>query len=616
MCGILGAITSKNIPEQKFCKALSFLKHRGPDETGYLKQEGFYLGCDRLKIIDLKTGTQPLCNEDGKVWIVFNGEIYNYRELREDLVEKGHRFKTYSDTEVIVHLYEEYQEECLQYLKGMFAFAIYDKSNKTCILARDRFGIKPLFYYHEKDFFLFSSEISPILYLLDKKPRLSVEGLNLYFWLDYIPSPYTIYEEIYSLLPGHYIKISPENMKIIQYYRLSSVELTKIPFRFASEWLKSAIRESIDYHLVSDVEIGIFLSGGLDSSIIASEMSKKYSGVKAFTIGFDHPSYDESEYAKTVCDKFALHNINYRLNCKNLAKLFLDLISQLEQPFGDHSVVPTYFLSRVASQYVKTVISGDGGDEAFLGYQTYIGHRIFEIIKTIPRKFRESFLRSTLRMVPRSDKYFSLHFCLQRFVRSQSDNEIERHIAWMETFGKEREQLLLCFQPVEGKYIEMILNKYDKNFTDLFSKLQVFDIYTYLSNGILYKTDFSSMKNSLEVRVPFLEHQLVELGVSLPSPLKISGIKYTKRILRGSYKDVLPAVIWRKKKKGFSLPTASLIREELGPLLLEYIKSAPDFINKEYALKLFNEHLNRIADNRKQLWNLLVFLHWYENNCR
>jgi asparagine synthase (glutamine-hydrolysing) len=614
MCGILGAITSKDIPEQKFCKALSFLKHRGPDETGYLKQEGFYLGCDRLKIIDLKTGTQPLCNEDGKVWIVFNGEIYNYRELREDLVGKGHRFKTYSDTEVIVHLYEEYQEGCLQYLKGMFAFAIYDKGKNTCILARDRFGIKPLFYYQEKDFFLFSSEISPILYLLDKKPRLSVEGLNLYFWLDYIPSPYTIYEGIYSLLPGHYIKISPENMKIIQYYRLSSVELMKIPFRFASEWLKSSIRESIDYHLVSDVEIGIFLSGGLDSSIIASEMSKKYSGMKAFTIGFDHPSYDESEYAKTVCDKFALHNINYKLNSKNLAKLFLDLISQLEQPFGDHSVVPTYFLSRVASQYVKTVISGDGGDEAFLGYQTYIGHHIFEIIRTIPRKFRESFLRSMLRLVPRSDKYFSLHFCIQRFVRSQSDSEIERHIAWMETFGKEREQLLLCFQPVEGKYTEMILNKYGKNFTDLFSKLQAFDIYTYLSNGILYKTDFSSMKNSLEVRVPFLDHQLVELGVSLPSPLKISGIKSTKHILRQSYKDVLPAVVWRKKKKGFSLPTARLIRKELGSLLLEYIKSAPDFINKEYALKLFDEHLHRRTDNRKPLWNLLVFLHWYENN--
>ncbi|RKY36145.1 MAG: asparagine synthase (glutamine-hydrolyzing) [Candidatus Omnitrophota bacterium] len=616
MCGILGAVTPRGISEQKFCEALSLLKHRGPDESGFVHQDGFYLGCERLKIIDLQSGTQPLPNEDENLWIVFNGEIYNYREIREELVKKGHKFKTNSDTEVILHLYEEYQEKCVQYLKGMFAFAVYDKYRNSCFLARDRFGIKPLFYYKNSDIFLFSSEISPIIHLLGEKPRLSKQGLNLYLWLDYIPSPYTIYEEVFSLLPAHCMIVSKDGVRIHQYYRLNTSEVIKIPFNVACEQVKSSITESVNYHLVSDVEVGIFLSGGLDSSILASEMSKSYSDIKAFSIGFDCSSYDESKYASIVCRRFGIHNVYHKLNSDDLTQLFLHFISQQEQPFGDHSVLPTYFLSRLASRYVKTVISGDGGDETFLGYQTYIAHKIFGMIKHIPQRVRESFLRFVWRLIPCSDRYFSLNFCIQRFMRSQSGNEIQRHIRWMESFGKEREKLLLCFEPVEGEYIELILNKYVDGFTNLYSRLQAFDVYTYLSNDILYKTDYASMKNSLEARVPFLDYPLVELGVSLPLELKLSRIKSTKNILRQAYKNVLPPVIWRKKKRGFSLPTAKLIREELKSLLHNYIRHAPAFINRRYALELFHEHIDGVKDNRKSLWNLLVFLHWYETNYR
>ena len=614
MCGILGAITPHKISEQKFYEALLLLKHRGPDESGFIHQEGFFLGCERLKIIDLQSGTQPLCNEDGKIWIVFNGEIYNYRELREELITKGHKFRTNSDTEVIVHLYEQYQEQCVNYLEGMFAFGIYDVYNKTCFLARDRFGIKPLFFYEGDDIFLFSSEISPILALLDEKPQISSLGLNFYFWLDYIPSPYTIYEGIYSLLPGHCMKVIKGKTECYQYYHLDILEVDNMPPKFAIDQLKFLIEKSVRYHLVSDVELGLFLSGGLDSSILALEMSKKHTGIKSFTIGFDQPSYDESIYAKTICNRLNLNNIHHLLSCKDLVEIFLDIVARLEQPFGDHSLLPTYFLSQLASKFVKAVICGDGGDEVFLGYQTYIAHKIFEIIKYIPGKIRRNFLRLIMKFAPCSDRYFSLNFCIQRFLRSQSLDEIQRHIHWMESFGSERQYLLSCFQPVEEEYIELILNKYIYSIDDTFSRIQAFDIYTYLSNDILYKTDFSSMRNSLEVRVPFLAHWVVEFGLSLPSRFKLSKIKSTKYILRQAYKDKLPPEIYRKKKAGFSLPTARLIRMELRDVLYNYIKNAPSFIRREYVLQLFRQHCNNIKDNRKLLWNLLIFLHWYENN--
>lgn len=616
MCGILGAITPQEIPEQKFCKALALLKHRGPDERGFIHQDEFYLGCERLKIIDLQSGTQPLCNENGKIWIVFNGEIYNYRELREELIAKGHKFRTKSDTEVIVHLYEQYQEQCVNYLEGMFAFGIYDASNKTCFLARDRFGIKPLFFYKGDDIFLFSSEITPILALLDERPQISTVGLNFYFWLDYIPSPYTIYEEIYSLLPGHYMKVIKGKIELYQYYHLNVPEVVNMPFKFAMDQVRFLIEKSIRYHLVADVELGLFLSGGLDSSILALEMSKKHTDIKAFTIGFDQPSYDESLYAKIICDKLDFNNINHLLSCSNLVKVFLDIVAKLDQPFGDHSLLPTYFLSQLASKFVKAVLCGDGGDEIFLGYQTYIAHKIFEIIKYIPERTRENFLRLIMKFTPCSDRYFSLNFCIQRFLRSQSLNEIQRHIHWMESFGNERQYLLSCFQSVEKEYIDLILNKYIHSLDNMFSRIQAFDIYTYLSNDILYKTDFSSMKNSLEARVPFLAHWVVEFGLSLPSSFKLSKIKSTKYILRQAYKDKLPPEIYRKKKAGFSLPTARLIRRELRDILYDYLENAPSFVNRKYALKLFYEHCNNIKDNRKFLWDLLIFLHWYEKKYR
>ncbi len=618
MCGILGAVGGKEISEEdRFKAALRLLIHRGPDEEGMLFDADFYFGCQRLKIIALESGSQPVSNEDKNIWVVFNGEIYNYKSLRKNLEAKGHRFNSNSDTEVIVHLYEDDGVASFNSLEGMFAFAIYDKRTKRCILSRDRFGIKPLFYALNKGRLIFASEISPILSLLNQKPPISFEALNLYFWLDYIPSPYTIYKDINSLLPGHYLIFTNSSVKSEKYYQLKIKNLSKKELADSEIILKENIKESLVKHLVSDVEVGLFLSGGIDSSILAYEMHRELKKFKTFTLGFDDSAYDESHYARIVSKKFNTDYKHKYLNQNNYIELLESLVPFMEQPFSDHSLLPTYMISNLASEYVKVVISGDGGDEIFLGYQTYIAHRIYNLYKVIPEKIREYFLKSVLLFLPRSDRYFSLDFCLQRLARSQSSEDIKRHVAWMESFGGEREKLLFkpAYKAVEDKYIDLIKNNFLTQ-GDFFSQIQQFDIYTYLSNDILYKTDFASMRNSLEVRVPFLDYKIVEFGLSLPWRQKLKNIRNTKHILKSAYKKELPPEILKKNKMGFSVPLASLFRTHFKDLLLSLLETGenPDYINKNYIIKLLCEHNDRKANHKKMLWNILVFLLWYRNN--
>ncbi|MDP8217044.1 MAG: asparagine synthase (glutamine-hydrolyzing) [Candidatus Kaelpia imicola] len=614
MCGILGSLTDSVIDNrERFKEALGLLYHRGPDEIGYFLSQNISLGCRRLKIIGLDNGNQPIVNEDGTLRIIFNGEIYNYRELRSDLKSKGHLFKTDTDTEVILHLYEEEGVGCLERFEGMFAFAIWDSRDRSLFIARDRFGIKPLFYSHNRDGFIFSSSIKPILKLLNSKPGISDKALNLYFWLDYVPSPYTIYKGISSLLPAHYLVFSKDRgLDIKKYYSLGKCDLRNRSREDIILDLRERISNSVKKHLVCDVEPGLFLSGGLDSSILAYHMNEHLGSFKTFNIGFRESSFDESRYAKLIADRFRLE---YNFKCFSsdyLLGYLENIVSRLDQPFADHSLLPTYLLSDFSSRKLKLVLSGDGGDELFCGYQTYIAHRLFRFYKIMPLKLRESFLRLALSLVPVSDRYFSLNFCLDRFSRSQSINDIKRHISWMESFGQERRELLNDrYEDVEDEYIDFIQDKFISDSKGL-EKIQKFDIYSYLSNDILYKTDFSSMQNSLEVRVPYLEKSVVELALSLPENLKLRNLRDTKHILRSAYRGSLPAAILERKKAGFSLPVAGMLRGQLKSMLNDLIEdnSSLRYLNRGYLKDIFLEHLQYRKNNRKILWNILIFSIW------
>ncbi|MDP8254016.1 MAG: asparagine synthase (glutamine-hydrolyzing) [Candidatus Kaelpia aquatica] len=618
MCGILGSLGC-DIGDngERFKRALSTLYSRGPDELGFSLAGEVKLGCRRLKIIGLEDGSQPICNEDGTLSIVFNGEIYNYRNLKAQLKSKGHLFKTDTDTEVILHLYEDRGIDCLGYLDGMFAFAIYDSRDKSLFIARDRFGIKPLFYFNSGDGFIFSSSIKAIVKLLGYRPDISNKALNLYFWLDYIPSPHTIYQSISSLLPAHYLTFSKsKGLKLKKYYTLSISDYSvKRKGDLVSD-IKDKISESVKKHLVSDVEPGLLLSGGLDSSIVAYHMKDHIGAFNTFNIGFQDSSFDESKYAASVTGELGLKNNFKEFHLDSLFSYLENIVSELDQPFADHSLLPTYFLSEFTSKYLKVSLSGDGGDELFCGYQTYIAHRIFSIYKTVPLKLREGILRTMLLFTPASDRYFSLNFCLDRFSRSQSINDLIRHAAWMESFGKERKRLLSeRHEDVENEYIDFIQDNFITKSEGL-QRIQQFDIYSYLSNDILYKTDFASMRNSLEVRVPYLDRELVEFALSIPENLKLRNLKNTKYILRHAYGDMLPPEIIKKRKAGFSIPVASMLRFDLKDVLNDFIQndSSLEYLNRSYIKSVLSEHLQYKKNNRKILWNILIFFIWSMKN--
>ncbi len=618
MCGILGSLTSSASNDRdRFVKALELLRYRGPDEVGYFIDQHISLGCRRLKIIGLENGNQPITNEDNTLRIIFNGAIYNYLELRESLRSRGHIFKTDTDTEVILHLYEEEGVKCLENLEGMFAFAIWNNKDKSLFVARDRFGIKPLFYSHNSNGFIFSSSIKPILKLLNSKPDIFGKALNLYFWLDYVPAPFTIYQGISSLLPAHYLLFSEDKgLDIKKYYSLGKYDLKDRSRRSVALGLKECISDSVKKHLVCDVEPGLFLSGGLDSSILAYHMKEHLGDFKAFNIGFKDSSFDESRYAALIAEQFNLE-LNFKCFSGDYLLTYLEkIIADLDQPFADHSLLPTCLLSDFSSNKLKLSISGDGGDELFCGYQTYIAHRLFSFYKVLPLNFRENFLRSALSFIPVSDRYFSLNFCLDRFSRSQSTNDLKRHLSWMESFGQERKQLLSdSYEDVEDEYIDFIQDNFVTDSEGL-QRIQQFDIYSYLSNDILYKTDFASMRNSLEVRVPYLDKSLVELALSLPDKLKLNNLKNTKYILRSAYKGNLPATILRRKKAGFSPPVAAMLRNQLKDMFNDLIENSDNLrcLNKGYIKDIFLEHLQYGKNNRKILWNILVFFIWFSKN--
>jgi asparagine synthase (glutamine-hydrolysing) len=556
------------------------------------------------------------------VWIVFNGEIYNYRELRSHLQKRGHDFRTKTDTEVILHLYEEYGAASVEYLDGIFAFAIWDIPRQEMLLARDRMGIKPLYYTQTADQLIFGSELKALLAHPRVERDIDLISLNEYLSYEYVPSPRTILRGIYRLEPGHTIRYSAHRLDVQRYWNISLARGESRPpvhWRDYAAMLRETLNDVVRKELVSDVPVGVLLSGGVDSSTIAALMVKLYPGtVDSFSIGFEEASFDESRYARTVAEHLGTRHNELILTSKMVAQMVPTMTDFMDEPFGDSSLVPTYFLSLFARGYVKVVLGGDGGDELFAGYPTLVAHRLIEYYeRVVPWGMRAHLVPTILARMPTSFSNISLDFRMRRFLSGRNVPLQDRHHRWLGSFVDEEKSLLLqdWIKPVLRRtYAQAYVHARECDAALPLNQVLYDDVKMYLEGDILFKVDRASMAASLEVRVPFLNRDMVRFATELPLQLKLRGLQ-TKYLLKKSVLPMLPREIVERPKKGFNMPVAHWLTNELRELTLDML--AQDRIDRQgllnygYVKHLLDEHLAQRRDNRKLLWTLLVFQLWY-----
>jgi len=623
MCGICGIydLNSLSVDKNTLKQMCSVITHRGPDDIGLFLDDNIGLGMRRLRIIDIEGGHQPVHNEDESVWIVFNGEIYNYRELRASLEQKGHIFYTHSDTEVIVHLYEEFGDKCLNELNGMFAFAIWDSRKNRVFLARDRIGIKPLHYIISNGKLIFGSEIKSILEVETVKREVNLNALHQFIGFEYVPAPDTMFKGIKKLLPGHMLIFEKGKCTIRKYWDLEFSTPENQSVEFYSAKIYDLLKKSVERRLVSDVPIGAFLSGGIDSSAIVGLMSDLVDQpVKTFSIGFEDQSYNELKYARIVADYFGTEH-HEEIIRPDAVQMVDKIIKHLDEPFADVSVFPTYMVSELAKKHVTVVLSGDGGDELFAGYDWYKASKLDRYYRKIPQKIRHNVISKTIQQLPISRQKKGAANMLKRFVEGSSLPVAGRHVRWQYfTTNAERNELfsnkfneisyfLRDFDCVD-KYYSM------NNASDELSKEQFIDVKMYLPDDILVKVDRMSMANSLEARVPFLDHNLAEFSATIPQHLKLHGIT-TKYILKRAMSDLLPKEIIHRQKQGFSIPMKNWLRDELLNMMLDLLSKErieeKGYFNYEYVNKIVQQHLDGKRNNAHQLWMLMTFELWHEN---
>lgn len=622
MCGICGIFnfgTKERVTPETLKRMCSVMVHRGPDDEGFFVEGNVGLGMRRLSIIDLSTGHQPISNEDETVWVVFNGEIYNHLILRKELQGKGHRFSTNSDTEVIVHAYEEYGEDCVNRLRGMFAFAIWDKAKKKLFLARDRIGIKPLYYYVDDNRLIFGSELKVILQYPRIPKDLDFEALDNFLTFEYIPAPLTIFKKIKKLPQAHTLSVENGKLKINEYWKLHFKEVKRSEEETSQE-LYEILKEAVKMRLMSDVPLGAFLSGGIDSSTVVGLMSQVMDKpVKTFSIGFDDPSYNELKYARIVAKHFGTDHTELVVK-PDIANWVDNLIKYLDEPFGDFSIFPTFLVSELARKYVTVALSGDGGDELFAGYEYYIADKIENYYKKLPRVFRQKLIPTFVNSMPPSSHKKGLINKIKRFVEGTCHPDILYHFRWAKFFSEEEKELLYSQdvkRELKGVDTYWIFIKYlsELNGTDRLGKELFADIKTYLCDDILVKVDRMSMANSLEVRVPFLDHKFVEFVATIPSSMKLKGFK-SKYILKKTMSRILPQEILHRDKQGFSIPIKNWLRNELRPLMEDMLSSTrikmEGFFNPDYIDRIKTEHLKGVANHSHRLWALMIFEIWQD----
>ncbi len=629
MCGIAGTIgpnaslagTAAREMIERMCDVI---EHRGPDDWGF-KIEHFAdshlaIGMRRLSIIDVAGGHQPIYNEDGTVWVVFNGEIYNYRELRQDLIERGHRFATRTDTETIVHLYEEEGERCVERLRGMFGLAIWDSRDRSLTLARDRVGKKPVHYSLSNGAFVFGSEIKSLLRHPAVKREINLDAISDYLTFGYVPDPLTAFKGVYKLPPGYTLTYKDGRIRMRRYWNFNYNGDSHIE-TFANEnayveRLRELLAESVRVRLESEVPLGAFLSGGIDSSVVVALMAREMSQpVKTFSIGFSEADFDELEHARVTARTLGTDHHEFVVT-PDVCDLAEEIIWHHDEPFADVSSIPTYIVSKMAREHVTVVLSGDGGDEVFGGYQRYAIDRGREKFELIPSFIRRQVLLRLSRAMPRGAYG-------KRFLSANSRDAGPRYVDSISYFDAEAKRELL------SKSLLAELNGYrsESVFETIFTepqssaridRLLYLDGKTYLPGDILVKVDRMSMANSIETRAPFLDHHLIEFAQTIPGSLKLRRARSrweAKHILKRAVTGLIPDEIIYRPKQGFDVPIKYWLNHELGEMLIDLLTSARakqrGYFNQKTVAGLLQEHRRGLRDNARHLWALLMFEIWH-----
>ncbi|GIU82365.1 MAG: asparagine synthase (glutamine-hydrolyzing) [Acidobacteria bacterium] len=628
MCGITGWInlaSSRQSATEEEAEILrrmcDRMRHRGPDSAGFWFDEKVCLGMRRLSIIDLQTGDQPVFNEDKSIIAMMNGEIYNFRELRSDLEKKGHTFRTKTDTEVLPHLYEEYGEAMLKHLNGMFAFALWDSKKQKLLIARDRFGEKPLFYGIFKDKLIFASEPKVLFEHPCTSKELDLQALRFYLSFDYVPAPFSIYKGIRKLPAAHFLKVENSTVSIEQYWRLSFGEKIDISLEEAVEKLHELLADSVKMRLIADVPLGILLSGGVDSSTVAALAAEHSSGkVKTFSIGFREDSFDESKFSRLVAKHLGTEHHEEILSVEKVADLISDIGHWLDEPLSDGSLIPTYLLARFVKQHVTVALGGDGGDEIFAGYPMYFGHKLVKAYRMIPKFLRRNFIEPVVEALPVSTKNLSFDYKAKRFVRASEYDFAARHHLWFGSFSLLEQEKLLSADVLSStngdiyEHARELLSECDAN--DDIERAQFLDMKLYLAEDILTKVDRASMAVSLEVRAPFLDPRIAEFVAKLPPGYKLNGMQ-GKFLLKKTVEKLLPKEVLRRPKKGFGIPIAEWLKGRLNPFLHDMLNAdrlrKQGIFNGDYVSKLIKNHEQGKVSHHKELWTLLIFQIWFDN---
>jgi asparagine synthase (glutamine-hydrolysing) len=636
MCGIAGFVESAVVSNplhpdagralvHAMCEAI---RHRGPDDEGLLAEPGAGIGMRRLSIIDLSTGHQPIHNEDGTIWIVFNGEIYNYRELRATLEAAGHRFYTNTDTETIVHAYEQWGTAAIGRLRGMFGLAIWNRRDRSMLIARDRVGIKPIYYAEVDRRLYFGSELKTLLCAPDVPRELDLEALDHYLSFLYTPRDRSIFRAVRKLPPGHLLEWRDGVARVERYWEIPAAETFGGSEADATAQLHDVLIDAVRSHLVSDVPLGAFLSGGIDSSVVVGLMAKASGGrVKTFSIGFDEPAFDELDHARTVARHFGTDHHEFVVKPDALGILD-DLVSHFDEPFADSSAIPTWYVSQIARQHVTVVLSGDGGDELFGGYDRYVPHpRVLAFDRYSPRALRRV-AAIAARALPHGARG-------KNFLRHVSRDDQGRYLDAIRFFGSDEKPALLSAdvrRELTGADPEQRLARHFARFRGLPwpSQMMRFDAETYLPEDVLTKVDRMSMAHSIESRVPLLDNEVIRFASSLPASLKIKNGR-RKHILKEVAATLLPKEIIDRRKQGFGVPIGvwfrrgadqtgphaesrggpSGLRELFADTLLSPRAMQRGYFQPAFVRQLVNEHLAGTRDHTLRLWQLVVFERWH-----
>jgi asparagine synthase (glutamine-hydrolysing) len=622
VCGIVGNVLARpdRRPDQKILEAMADrLAHRGPDDAGFVVRGPAGLGIRRLKIIDLDTGRQPMTGEDASTWVVFNGEIYNYRELTSRLSAAGHVFRTRSDTEAIVHAWEARGRDALEDLEGMFGLAVWHEPSQTLVLARDRLGVKPLYYALLPDQIVFASELKAMLAHPAISRELDVDALSAYLAHEWLPAPQSIVRAVRKLPPGHRLVYANGQAKLeqwwdVQYGGGAHEEIVGVAH------LAAALDLSVRQHLISDVPLGVFLSGGVDSATVAAIARGHTTGrIQTFSIGFEDRSFDESAHARVVAETLGTEHHEQIVGPREALDLVDGLGELVDEPLGDASIL----LSRFARRSVTVALSGDGGDEVFAGYPTYQAHKLARAWQRTPGPFRGG-VRGIVDRLPVSHDNLSLDFKLKRFVAGAMLDTVDRHAMWMGSFTPAEQRELLTAETLARlsappSYAALHRIAEGVPATPWLNQVLYLDLKGYLAEGVLQKVDRASMACSLEVRVPLLDRRVVEVAALLPPGMKLKRFR-TKHILKKTMRSRLPAAVLDRPKKGFGVPLARWFRGELAPLLRDVCEPAAlrrgGLFRPEAVQRLLDEHQAGHQDHRKKLYTLLVFLLWSRSHAR